>query len=109
MGLKYSRPKAQDSLEIKLLDFLYGEWGVHRQKCKNVFQRRQTEHEERGGALSTTPQLNTMTRSQYKILSCSQSQRANYRCALQGGRKWIHHQAGSWADGFAAPAGQCYV
>jgi hypothetical protein len=28
MGLKDSRPKAQASLEIQLLDFLYGEWGV---------------------------------------------------------------------------------
>jgi hypothetical protein len=27
MGLKYSRPKAQASLEIQLLDCLYGEWG----------------------------------------------------------------------------------
>src|SRR6266850_1717463 len=27
MGSKYSRPKAQTPLEIKLLDFLYGEWG----------------------------------------------------------------------------------
>ena len=27
MGLKDSRPKAQASLEIQLLDFLYGEWG----------------------------------------------------------------------------------
>jgi len=27
MGSKYSRPKAQAPLEIKLLDFLYGEWG----------------------------------------------------------------------------------
>ena len=26
MGLKYRRAKAQASLEIKLLDFLYGEW-----------------------------------------------------------------------------------
>src|SRR5262245_13809272 len=31
MGLKHSRPKAQDSLEIKLLDFLYGEWGAYDQ------------------------------------------------------------------------------
>ena len=28
MGLKDSRPKAQASLEIQLLDFLYGEWGA---------------------------------------------------------------------------------
>ena len=28
MGSKDSRAKAQAPLEIKLLDFLYGEWGV---------------------------------------------------------------------------------
>jgi hypothetical protein len=27
MSIQYSRPKAQASLEINLLDFLYGEWG----------------------------------------------------------------------------------
>ncbi len=31
MGSKDSRPKAQALLEIKLLDFLYGEWGVKRE------------------------------------------------------------------------------
>jgi hypothetical protein len=29
MGLKPHRPKAQAPLEIKLLDFLYGEWGAY--------------------------------------------------------------------------------
>jgi hypothetical protein len=29
MGSKDSRPQAQASLEIKLLDFLYGEWGEY--------------------------------------------------------------------------------
>ena len=38
MGLKDSRPKAQASLEIQLLDFLYGEWGEYVKKYKKLEQ-----------------------------------------------------------------------
>jgi hypothetical protein len=36
MGLKDRRPKAQASLEIQLLDFLYSEWGVEKDEFMDI-------------------------------------------------------------------------
>ena len=43
MGSKYSRLKTQAPLEIKLLDFLYGEWGVG-SKNNGVFLQKPMRH-----------------------------------------------------------------
>jgi hypothetical protein len=39
MSSKYSRPLAQAPLEIQLLDFLYGEWGVLQCTIVGTFRR----------------------------------------------------------------------
>src|SRR5438105_4457899 len=58
MGSKYSRPKAQAPLEIKLLDFLYGEWGVERRsnnRSESRYGQTPSPSTGEGGTLNCAP------------------------------------------------------